>query len=375
MKSFLNYLKENTLLEEDFLIEAAGASADTKGKLRELEIGQHLNGGKHMHSYRAEGKTPAEMHHIHSIKTHGENYQKTDSYKKSQSQSKAAAKHIEAHLKKYGHGNITRTVWTSQPSDHHSETGHHDTNNSADLILTTSKAHKRPITEAKTDRSENKIAISVKTGSGNVNYSNPGLKSMSHMAGTDLSKHTVGHENTVKNNLPGKGDSHTKYKEMRDSPHHEDQAKAAEVKNSSVEMNNKVAHHLRQGLAKKSHEELHQTITHEVAPKTHLKHIVSRQITHKKTGEQLAHHTYDLHKHVHEYLDHFHSLHVDHHGTGASVTVHGIHKKTGKKMAVARISVSAGGRPANHSPKGSVTLPSEDHKDVHYTDKSEHMEH
>jgi hypothetical protein len=375
MKTFKNWLNEEILIEEEFLIEAAGAAADTKGKLRELQVGQHLNGGHHMDSYRAEGKTPGEMHHLHAIKTHGENYEKTDSYKKSQNQAKTAAKNIEAHLKRYGHGNIKRTVWTSQPSDHYSETGHHDTNNSADLIVTTNKTHKRPITEAKTDRSENKVAISVKTGSGNVNYSNPGLKTMSRMAGTDLSTHTTRHENVVKKNLPGKGGSHDKYKEKRDSVNPEDRSKAAKVKQSSVGMNINVAHDLRQGLAKKSHDELHGIITQEVAPKTHLKHIVSRQITHRITGEELAHHTYDLHKHVHEYLDHFHSLHVDPGGTGASVTVHGTHKKTGKKMAVARISVSAGGRPANHSPKGTVTLPSEDNKDVHYTDKSEHMVH
>ena len=374
------------ILDKEFLTEAggAGASADSKGKLRELEVGQHLNGGKHMSSYRAEGKTPAEMHHIHATKMHGENYQKSVAHKKSQKLAADAAKHIKAHLKKYGHGDVTKTVWTSQPSDHESETGHHDANNSADLIVTTSKSHKRLneeilnvlIEAAAKSRSEKKVAISVKTGSGNVNYSNPGVKSLSTMAGHDLSKHTSEHEKVVKSNLPaGKGDSHKKYKELRDSNSKEDQSKAAEIKHSSERMNANVAHGLRQGLAKKSHDELLDTIKHEVSPKTHLKHIVSRQKTNAKTGEHESHHTYDLHKHVDEYLDHFHGLHVDPHTSGGSVTVHGTHKKTGKKMSVARISVHAGGRPANHSPRGSVVLPSEDHKDVHYTDKSEHMVH
>ena len=377
MKSFLSYLKEQYLSEE-LLMEAggAGAAADSKGKLRELEIGQHLNGGAHMHSYRVEGKTPGEIHHTLSGKTHGEDYKKTDSYKKSQKSAKSAAEHIKAHLKKFGHGEIKRTVWTSQPSDHHSETGHHDENNSADLIVTTSKAHKRLVEAAQKTRSENKIAISVKTGSGNVNYSNPGVKSLSKMAGKDLNKHVEEHKKTVESNLPeGKGASHEKYKALRDSTNKHDQSKAAEVKHSSEKMNVGVAHDLRQGLSHKSHEELHKAVSDAVAPKTHLKHIVSRQITHKKTGEHVSHHTYDLHGHVHEYLDHFHGLHVDPHSTASSVTVHGIHKKTGKKMAVARVSVHAGGRPANHSPRGSIVLPSEDHKDVHYTDKSEHMKH
>ena len=80
------------------------------------------------------------------------------------------------------------------------------------------------------------------------------------MAGTDLSTHTTKHENVVKKNLPGKGGSHDKYKEKRDSVNPEDRSKAAKVKHSSVEMNRNVAHDLRQGLAKKSHDELHKTI-------------------------------------------------------------------------------------------------------------------
>lgn len=373
MLQFKDYIKE------EFLVEAggAGASADTKGKLRELEVGKYLNGGKHMDSYRAEGKSPAQMHHEHSQKAHGENYEHSDSYKKQQKHSQSGAEAIKAHLKKHGYGDVKRTVWTSQPSDHESETKVKDTNNSADLIVTTSKTHKRHLTEAAAKtRDEDKIAISMKTGSGHVNYSNPGVASLSKLAGHDLSKHTKEHEETVKKHLPaGPGNSHAKFKALRDSSKVSDKKKADTIKKSSEAMNAKVAHHLRQGLASKSHEELHAAISHEVAPKTHLKHLVSRQITDKKTGEEKAHHTYDLHGHVHEYLNHFHSLHVDPHSSASSVTVHGIHKKTGKKMAVARVSVSAGGRPANASPRGTVTLPSEDHKDVHYTSASEHMEH
>lgn len=377
MKKFKSWLVEIIQNESnDILNEAAGAAADRKGKLRELQIGQHLNGGKHMESYRSEGKTPEEIHHKLSQAEHGENYKKTASFKKSHESAKSAAQHIAAHLKKYGHGHVTRTVWTSQPSDHHSETGVHDINNSADLIVTTSKAHKRlsesTINEA--ERKENKVAISVKTGSGSVNYSNPGVKSLSKMAGHDLSKHSERHRAIVEKHLPGPGGSHDKYKAARDSHDPKEQSKAAEVKHSSVQMNRDVAHGLRQGLAKKSHEELHKAISHEVAPKTHLKHIVSRQKTDKK-GNHVSHETYDLHKHVHEYLNHFHGLHVNPHDSSGTVTVHGYHKKTGKKMAVARVAIHAGGRPANHSPRASVTLPSEDHKEVHYTEASEHMKH
>jgi hypothetical protein len=373
-------LQFKDFIKEEFLVEhgGAGASADTKGKLRELEVGKHLNGGKHMESYRAEGKLPEQIHHEHATKADGENYQKSDSFKKRDTVAKKGAQHILAHLAKHGYGKPTRTVWASQPGDHESETKVKDPNNSADLIVTTDKSHKRSLTEAKAKtRDENKIAVSMKTGSSHVNYSNPGVNSLSKMAGRDLTEHTKEHEETVKKNLSaGAGAAHAKFKALRDSSKASDKKKADTIKKSSEAMNAKVAHHLRQGLADKSHEELHAAITNEVAPKTHLKHLVSRQITDKKTGEEKSHHTYDLHGHVHEYLNHFHSLHVDRESSSSSVTVHGIHKKTGKKMAVARVSVSAGGRPANASPRGTVTLPSEDHKDVHYTSEgSEHMEH
>jgi hypothetical protein len=387
MKSFLTHSNEVELLKSDLIVEAAGEEADTKGKVRELEVGQHLNGGVHMTSYRAEGKTPGEIHHAASISKHGADYKKNAVYKARQKVSQDAAKHIRAHLQKHGHGTVTRTVWASQPSDHESETGTHDSNNSADLILTTSKTHKRlneAVVKSGKERNENKVAISVKTGHSKVNYSNPGVAGMAGITGAshaDLQKHVAKHEKTVKANLPSdKGNSHEKYKELRDSGNKEKQAKAAEIKHSSEQLNKSVSHTMRHALHKKTEHELHRTITDAVSPKTHLKHIVSRQITyaptHKtKAGEEKSHQTYDLHKHVHEYLDHFHSLHVDPHSTSTAVTIHGIHKKTGKKMPVANVTVSAGGRPANHSPRGTVNLSSEDHKDVHYSDKSEHMVH
>lgn len=371
MKRFKAWLNEE-YLEEELLLEAStGEGADTVGKLRELQVGQHLNGGKHMESYRAEGKTPEQTHDKLSKKAHGENYEKAEGHKTSQKNAVRAAKNIESHLEKHGHGKVKKTVWTSQPSDHQSETGVADKNSKADLIVTTSKSHKRK------NRSENKVAISVKTGSGSVNYSNLGLDSLSKMSGKSLSHHTEKHGETIKTNLHE--DSHDKYKALRDSSNKKDQEKASNVKKSSFEMNTSIAHDIRHGLSQKSHNELHKTVSDAVSPETHLKHIVSRQITypksHSKAGQERGHHTYDAHGHVAEYLHHFENLHVDPTAKGNSVTIHGHHKVTKKKMAVARISISAGGRPANKSPKGTVTLPSEDHKDIHYTDKSEHMEH
>jgi hypothetical protein len=376
IKNFKNYLVEINYIEgNEILLEAAGAAADRKGKLRELEIGQHLNGGNHMESYRAEGKTPSEIHNKLSVAEHGEGYANSDTFSKSQEMAKKAAGHIQKHLNTHGYGKVTRTVWTSQPSDHKSETGTDDPNTSADLIVSTDKHHTREGVDGE-KRKEHKIAVSVKTGSGSVNYSNPGIKTMSDMAGTDLSVHTKAHKDVVDAHLPKeKGDAHDRYKKLRDSTNVEDQIKAANIKHSSVMLNKNVAHGLRMGLSSKSHEDLHNTIMDSVAPKTHLKHIVSRQITDAKTGKEKGHHTYDLHNHVDEYLKHFMGLHVDPSDSSGTVTVHGYHKKTGKKMPVARVSIHAGGRPANISPRASIVLPSEDHKDINYSQKSEHMEH
>jgi hypothetical protein len=365
----INYIEGN-----EILLEAAGAAADRKGKLRELEIGQHLNGGKHMESYRAEGKTPSEIHNKLSVDEHGLGYENTETHNKSQELAKKAANQIKNHLSKHGYGNVSRTVWTSQASDHKSETGVDDPNTSADLIVSTSKHHQRSDSLGQ-KRKEHKIALSIKTGSGSVNYSNPGIKTMSNMAGKDLSTHTINHKKIVDEHLPKvKGDAHDRYKMLRDSQNKEDQIKAAEIKHSSLLLNKNVAHGLRMGLSSKSHDDLHKTIHEAVAPDTHLKHIVSRQITDAK-GNEKGHHTYDLHRHVSEYLDHFQGLHVDPNDSSGTVTVHGYHKKTGKKMPVARVSIHAGGRPANASPRASIVLPSEDHKDIKYSEKSEHMEH
>lgn len=373
--NFKNWLTEINYIEgNEILLEAAGAAADRKGKLRELEIGQHLNGGKHMESYRAEGKTPSEIHNKLSVAEHGLGYENTDTYNKYQNSAKKAANDIKSHISKHGYGNISRTVWTSQASDHKSETGVDDPNTTADLIVSTSKSHQRVDNHGE-KRKEHKIALSIKTGSGSVNYSNPGIKTLSAMAGKDLSVHTNSHKKIVDENLPKeKGDAHDRYKMLRDSNNKEDQIRAAEIKHSSLNLNKNVAHGLRMGLSSKSHDELHKTIRDAVAPDTHLKHIVSRQITDAK-GNEKGHHTYDLHKHVDEYLDNFQGLHVDPNDSSGTVTVHGYHKKTGNKMAVARVSIHAGGRPANTSPRASIVLPSEDHNSIKYSEKSEHMEH
>lgn len=364
MLRFTSYLVEST----HFLAEETGKESDAKGKLRELKLGKYLNGGRDMDSYRAQGKEPAEIAHLHNTTAFGKNYARNPAYIEHEGQSKIHASQIIKHLQSHGYGKVKRAVWTSQPADHQSETGVADTNNSADNILTLNKTH------ARNRQRFDKIALSIKTGHNKVNYSNPGLAALAERSGSNLAQYTKEHADTVNKLLPaGPGSPHDRYKALRDSTKKTDQALAAQIKQSSIDLNRRVAQGFRTGLAAKTSNELKQTIRDEVAPITHLKHLVSREITDEKTGAPVAHKIYDLHGHVDDYLSHFQDLHIK--PTDAtSVTIHGTfqhptdHKNplNGKVMPIATWAISAGGKPTNASPRGAVNLTSEDTKKINW---------
>lgn len=371
MLRFTSYLVESI----HFLTEETGKESDAKGKLRELNLGKYLNGGKHMDSYRAQGKEPMEVAHAHNTTAFGDKYTLSPRYSEHETNSKMHAGHIIKHLQDHGYGKVKRAVWTSQPADHKSETGVDDTNNSADNILTMNKQHTR------NRKKFDKIALSIKTGHNKVNYSNPGLAALAVRSGVNLTQHTKQHADLVSKLLPaGAGSPHDRYKALRDSPKKTDQALAAQIKQSSVDLNRRVSNSFRQGLAVKKSDELKQTIRDEIAPATHLKHLVSREITDEKTGRHVAHKIYDLHGHVDDYLNHFQDLHVKP-SDATSVTIHGTfqhptdakHALNGKVVPIATWAISAGGKPTNASPRGAVNLTSEDTKKInwHHTRRSE----
>lgn len=381
MESFLGYLSESA----ELLTEESGKESDSKGKVRELNVGKFLNGsklagGKHMDSYRAQGKTPEEMAHVHNTVAFGAKYQSSPKFAENEFSAKQHANQIVKHLHDHGYGTVKRSVWTSQASDHASETGVEDANNSADNILTMDKSHTRGRNKL------SKIALSIKTGHNKVNYSNPGLKAMEERSGANLSQFTKEHGDLVKNLLPaGTGSPYARYKALRNSPKKTDQFLAAQIKASSVALNKKVGAEFRAGLANKSSDELKQAIRDEVAPKTYLKHLVSREVTEENTGKLLGHKIYDLHGHVDDYLDHFHDVHVKPGTDNASATIQGTfqhptdknHPNNGKVMPMANWAISAGGVPTNASPRGAVFLSSEDNKKGpwHHTRRSEYTEY
>lgn len=329
-----------------FILEASAKNAaDSMGKLHETLVGKALNGGKFSEHHRSEEGTPEEVHNIHAKALYGENYASHPEYKKAVANAEHAAGEIKTHLKKHGITKISRVAWTSQPSDHQKETGVHDPNSTADVIVT--------------GHNKKQVGVSLKVGKTTTpNYKNPGVKTYEGWSGRKLSHLNKEHTDLLaKHGNP----SHEQYKAMRDSSNPEHRQAAAAIKKSSDEMNKKMASEIHGGLSAKSHEELHSIIKKSTSPETHLPTVVSHTVT-GSNNARVSHDVHDQGEHVEHYLSHFQGLHLKPHVGGTSVTVYGTHKKTGKVMPVWKTTVYAGGRPANPSPRGSTTLPSENKK-------------
>jgi len=111
-------------------------SSDAKGKMHELLVGYHLNGGKHMEKHADKhGDSPKEAHDKLKSTIH------PNDYKKMNSRAKSAANDIKKQVEKNGH-KIHAVHWTSKPGDLHRSTGIHasQTEDSSDIVVTTHKA-------------------------------------------------------------------------------------------------------------------------------------------------------------------------------------------------------------------------------------------
>jgi hypothetical protein len=108
-KRFENYYLN--LLSEEKAIDESGSNNDTKGKLHELLVGYHLNGGKHMDKHVDEYKNTPQQAHDLLMKNVSE-----DQYKKIYDRAKETADHIKSELKKSGK-TISHVHWTSKPGD------------------------------------------------------------------------------------------------------------------------------------------------------------------------------------------------------------------------------------------------------------------
>lgn len=324
-------------------VDGAKNRADSMGKLHELLVGKHLNNGSFSEHHRTEEGTPEQVHHKHATALYGEDYKNHPQYKQAENNALKAANGIKEHLKKHGIHKIGRVAWTSQPSDHHKETGVHDPNSTADIIVTSHDKKKQ-------------VGVSLKVGETKTpNYKNPGMDTYENWSGRSLKNKLNDHVATLaKHGNP----THETYKSWRDHSDAKMRAKAADIKSSSDKTNRAVAAEIHSGLSEKSHDELQNIIRHSTTPKTHLPTIVSHTVLNKQ-GAAESHDVHDQEHHVENYLSKFKDLHMKPHNNKTSVTIMGTHKETGKKMPVWSTTVYAGGKPANKSPRGATTLPSE----------------
>ena len=353
MLNFLNFI----LLSEAKKKEASAKNpADSMGKLHELLVAKHLNGGSFPEHHRDErGLKPIEAHDMHGAALFGSDsrgsFYNHPKYQKMVADAKKAADDIRSHLQeKHGISKLSRIAWTSQKSDHKLETGVDDPNSKADLIVTSGHP----------EHKGQKIGVSLKVGKTKTpNYANPGVATFEGWSGVGLQHHLQGHAQTLDKhgNL-----NHEQYKELRDSSNKKNQAIAAEIKSSSDRMNTNMASDMRAALSTKSHKDLSNLVKTSTMPQTHLHELVSH--TAYNSDGTSSHSVHSHADHVSNYLNQFSDLRVKPGGKGTSVTIHGIHKKTGKLMPVWRTTVYAGGRPSNKSPRGATVLPSESHKDV-----------
>lgn len=143
MITFKTYINEDMIFEHiylDRLMEeaeakesGAGQAADTKGKLHEILVGYHLQGGKHMGKHPDEfGDSPEESHEKLKTKVKPEEYERINA------RAKAAADDIKTKVESDG-GKIHDVHWTSKPGDIHRTTGIHTTQkqDQSDLIVNT----------------------------------------------------------------------------------------------------------------------------------------------------------------------------------------------------------------------------------------------
>lgn len=348
MLKFGEYLTE-AAAKKHALDFSQGAGADSAGKLFELLVGKHLRGNdQHMDHYRVEGKTPKEIHDALVAKTFGKEGENHAGYQLLNNHARDMADKLRDH---FGlHGQNPRVVWTSQPGDHAKETNVDDPNSKADLII--NRQH----------------AISAKFGaSDKPNYYNPGLDNFSQMAGEDLQHHQDKHSAFVKSfGLSSGPKGHAKYKQLRDSDQPHEREMAERVRASAEERNKNIAAAVRNGLSKRSDEDLRSVIRETVNAPTHLPTTVAHTIL--NPDGTATHHVHPIDKHVSDYLNQFSDLHVDPNDKSGTVSIHGHynnpgHKDHGKRMVVWSTPVYSGGKPTG-TPRGSVKLNSESNKTI-----------
>ena len=398
MLNFKSFLKEETLLiEKERKALSSAVDSDDKGKLHEILLSKHLHPETRLpehHRSVSENEdhagTPQQVHDRLKKKIGDAAYNEIDSHAKS------TAKALHDHLIQQGHikpgQKIGNVYWTSnadkpnKPGDHEKTTGIKDVNSNADLIA---EIH---------DKSGKVIGhhgISAKYGTNKQpNYRNPGLDSLEKTANIpagSLNSHLKVHADAMeKIGYTGSiEDRHAKYKadsmgvdkvraeharlsglissgrklsakelithknfEMFINAHDKHKkpdeflqtatARAKAAEESALVAKRAMAKKFADGLAKHDDTKLREIVNQHVSAPTKIPHTVAH--SHVQDDGSSKPIVKPADKIANEHLDNFENLHVVHNG-GIAVNIKGTHKKTGKVMNVATMTMKGSSGP------------------------------
>lgn len=330
---------QRELLEEDKKAEEKGAGQDTKGKLHELLVGYHLQGGKHMQKHPdKEGATPKEAHDKLKATVSKEEYHKINA------RAKSAADDLRSKVEKNGH-KVSHVHWTSQPGDIHRSTGIHASQkeDASDIMIHTKHEKSGKV-------KYHGVSLKVSDGSSkHVPVSNPGMES-THGGHKIVEKH----REEIRKKFPSLTKMSVKDRKAKVKSSSRMQSW---LKKKNTETLQKLGHHLHKTLSKMSPDDLaHHIKTHVLqsnpTPLQQAGHAHIRHTTYTVKGEN-KHHSYDPHEHFsHIFKDPkniTHHVKVEHSG-GASVQF----KYKGKTFASHRLKFNSQSDPFS-SVKGSGT--------------------
>lgn len=319
MQRFKSFLFEQIqLLEASESQKGAGSIADARGKLHEILVGHHLNGGTHMEQHAdKDGFSPKEVHDTLKKKFSSEEY--NDINKKA----KSAANDIKSKVEVGGH-KIAHVHWTSKPGDIERSTNIASTQkqDASDIVVHTAKGKQKRF---------HGVSLKATTSSSKqVPVSNPGIEST--LGGQKIHED---HKSSIR----------TAYPKLAAAPN-------AEARKAILKSNPKMQKDISQrntttltGIAKNLHTKLRKMRSEDLA--SHIKnHVLQsnptpmqtqghnhiRHTTYVSRG-QPQHHSIDPSNHFEHILNDHQNISMEHAGT----SVHFFHtdSKTGKKTKFA----------------------------------------
>lgn len=309
----------------DFLLESV--SPDTKGKIHELLVAKHLNGGKHI-SPEAHAHFKALTANIHP-----------DEVKEFHNRAKHAAAGIKEHVASLGH-EIHSVHHTSKAGDIGRLTGTHESQqqNSADIMVKTKSGHHLGYSLKVSDKKNQKVPIG-----------NPGHGQTDKQLGVNTQHH---YENARK-------ELEKRHPELR--------GKSKSEQKKIVKANPKIhetAHELGTKAIGKIRDTWHKSLSS--MPKKDLSNHIRNNLLHAHetktplyksssggTGGDYSHHlTHPASQYNHLLSDH-NNLHVEKSGHNSINFVH-IHPKTGVKTLVVKHRIKPESTPVVTSLKGSA---------------------